>query len=186
MTITTAAPAQYSDIRGDRLDSAERPAAAWPPHIGDLPAAGLDLEPRPDRPTPPAKPADAPLTKIGRAITAAVHAAVLVALLAFVVTQLYQASQFQRNQAVVSIVAGDFRPVTAPVDGVFQAEQHLPAGTFVQRGETLGVVASASHQAELTAVRDQLETLKRRPCWSARVPRVVLPINTKCGTSANG
>ena len=103
---------------------------------------------------------DAPLTRVGRVVTASLHAAVLVGIVAFVVYQLSLAASAPKRAAIVKVVASRLRSVPAPGDGVFRAAKHFPPGAQVQSGELLGHLLSCDPARDGAALRQELGQLR--------------------------
>ena len=110
---------------------------------------------------PETKP-DAPLTKASRVLTASVHAAVLVGIVAFVVLQLSLAATSDKRATLAKVVAAGEKSVNAPCDGVFHAAADLAKGANVQKGQLLGYIESVARQDEIHNLREKISDLRKQ------------------------
>jgi hypothetical protein len=110
--------------------------------------------------------ADAPLTRLRRSVVMAVHALLLLSILAFIVYQIagpwLGLSPQSRRLAQATIIGDPLVEVGAPVEGRFIAERPLPNGTQVYRGALIGRVHETLTAEKLTSARRALRSLRER------------------------
>ncbi len=80
---------------------------------------------------------DAPLRLLGRAAIGLTHALVLCGIVGLLVWQII-AFTSRSQDGFATIVAAPLHEVRSPIDGVFVADKHIPNGTHVSKGQSLG------------------------------------------------
>jgi multidrug resistance efflux pump len=131
----------------------------------------LKAEPAPT-PPPPVKLAasrpDAAPRKLDTALRVAVHAIILMSVLAFVVyycvwSPVRGQLLTQRESAIATVVAYPLYAVRTPdVSGVFIAEKALANGAYVKKGQLLGRINSPALDAQIEQKALELQILQAR------------------------
>ncbi len=104
---------------------------------------------------------DTPFRFVGRLVIAFTHAVVLLGIVGLLLWQV-MAFASRSKDAYAQIVAAPLFEVRSPVDGVFVADQHMPNGTQLSKGQFLGWIRSPQLDAAIRTTQRKLDALKER------------------------
>jgi biotin carboxyl carrier protein len=115
---------------------------------------------------------DAPFQSVARLLIGGIHFAVLVGIVALLVTYGMAALRSGVGRAVASVHAKNMERVGAPSEGQFRAARPFSQGDWVSTGEVLGVIETPETSEKLKAQRRNLKSIHRAMLMAGEAARM--------------